>query len=258
MEKSFKIRGMHCKSCVDLIESKVKAMKGVEEIKVNLPENEAAVKFNPEKTSLDSIKSEIRTLGYYLEEDKKRNVSQGMIYGLIPHIGCIFFIVGSVFGSVFLTSLFKPLLMSRYFFYILVLVSFLFATLSSMLYLRKNGLLSLTGIKRKKGYLLGMYGSTAGVNLFLFFVIFPALANISITGQTVKTNTSLVLEVDIPCPGHAALISNELKTIAGVTEINYEQPNVFTVYYTYPASKQEILNLEVFKTYKAKEVGVYY
>jgi copper chaperone CopZ len=139
-----------------------------------------------------------------------------------------------------------------------------FATLSSILYLRKNGLLSISGAKRKWKYLSTMYGSTIGINLLLFLIIFPILANISfaqaITGNFVAAInnsefvelSSLRLQVDIPCSGHATLISSELKTIDGVNGVQFNLPNIFDVKYDLSkTSKQQILELEVFKTYKA-------
>jgi len=173
-----------------------------------------------------------------------------------------------VFGVTFLMEYFKPLLMNPYFFHILVLISLGFATLSSTIYLRKNGLLSSTGMKRKWKYLSTMYGSTIGINLLLFLVIFPLLANVSlaqptpqpITGALVGISgtsnndglSSLRLSVDIPCSGHAPLISQELKKIDGVTSVQFSFPNIFDVKYdSTKTSKQQILSLEVFKTYKA-------
>jgi len=192
--------------------------------------------------------------------------SQGIIYGLVPHIGCIAFIIGSVLGVTVLTQLFKPLLMSPYFFHMLVLLSLFFATMSSAIYLRKNGISSFAGVKRKWKYLSTMYGSTIGVNLLLFLVVFPLLANVSLSspsqtgsfaavasGGTGGGNlNSIKLKVDIPCSGHATLISGELKSIAGVTGVQFSLPNIFDVTYdSTKTSKEEILSLEVFKTYKA-------
>ena len=264
-----KIKGMHCKSCVEKIESKIKSLNGVKSIKINLAKDEAKIEFNPNKISLQDIKSEINKLGYTTEdreekhqEKKRKTLLQGIFYGLIPHIGCIAFIIGSILGVTVLMQFFKPLLMNRYFFHILILISLLFATLSSILYLRKNGLLSLAGAKKKWKYLATMYGSTIGINLVLFMLIFPLFANVSIsasaTGAVVgiagSNNyfSSLRLSVDIPCPGHAPLISNELKSIDGVIDIKFDFPNNFNIKYdSTKTSKQEILSLEVFKTYKA-------
>jgi copper chaperone CopZ len=88
-------------------------------------------------------------------------------------------------------------------------------------------------------------------------VIFPLLANVS-TAQpngilAINNGLSLIqLQVDIPCPGHASLITDELKKIDGVSGIQFSLPNVFNVTYdNSKTSKQQILELEVFKTYKA-------
>lgn len=189
---------------------------------------------------------------------------QGLTYGLIPHIGCIAFIIASILGVTVLTQFFKPLLMNQYFFYILIAISLAFATISSVLYLRKNGFLSSTGIRRKWKYLSIMYGSTIGSNLLLFMIIFPLLANISLaqpsaTGYATKYTadgnfnlSSISLKVDIPCSGHAPLISGELKSIDGVVGVQFIFPNIFDINYdSEKTSKEKILSLEIFKTYRA-------
>lgn len=192
--------------------------------------------------------------------EKKKGFWQGLVYGLIPHIGCLAFIIGSVLGVTVLMQFFKPLLMNRYFFHALVGLSFGLATLSSVLYLRKIGLLSWQGAKRRWKYLSVMYGSTIGINLLLFLVIFPMLANVSRaspTGGAVWEQglSSLTLSVDIPCSGHAPLISNELKTLKGVSEVKFGFPNRFEVGYDKSlVSKEQILGLAVFEEYPAKIV----
>lgn len=264
-EEIIKIKGMHCKSCAEIIESKINSLKGIEKIKVSLIANKSFVRFNPKKISLEKIKLEIDSLGYHTNNTEankgknKNNILQGIAYGLIPHIGCIAFIVGSILGVTVLMEFFKPLLMNRYFFHILIFIALSFATLASALYLRKNGFLSLAGVKRKWKYLAIMYGSTIGINLLLIMVIFPLLANVSIspsiTGAAVGLAdgySEIKLKVDIPCPGHAPLISEELKSIDGLMGIQFSFPNVFDVKYdSTKTTEQEILSLDVFKTYKA-------
>jgi len=195
-------------------------------------------------------------------EGKGKNILQGIAYGLIPHIGCIAFIIVSVLGATALMQFFKPILLNRYFFYILVLISVSFATISSAFYLKKNGILSSAGVKRKWKYLSTMYGSTIGINLLLFLVVFPLLANVTLsspaTGSLVSatgSTSSLKLQVDIPCSGHAPLITQELKTINGVTDVKFSLPNIFDVKYdSAKTSKSQILSLDVFKTYKATAI----
>ena len=279
-EEIIDVRGMHCKSCTNRIESEVGSLDGVEEVKASLVENKAFVRFDSSKISLDDIKDGIKSIGYSADGngassydgdvdarfagsakvEKNMTLMQGVTYALVPHIGCIAFIIGSVLGATLLMEFFKPLLMNRWFFHILVAISIGFATVSSAFYLRRNGLLSTAGMRRKWQYLSTMYGSTVGINLLLFLVIFPMLANVSsvsATGAVVGTDMSagdsaLKMVVDIPCPGHAPLISEELKAIGGVVGVKYSFPNLFDVSYdSSMASKSEMLSLAVFDEYPA-------
>jgi copper chaperone CopZ len=96
-------------------------------------------------------------------------------------------------------------------------------------------------------------------------IIFPLLANVSAfsssttgafvgvaSNENVNSISSIRLKVDIPCSGHAPLISQELKSINGVVGVQFSFPNIFDVEYdSTKTSKQQILSLDVFKTYKA-------
>lgn len=285
-EEVLDVKGMHCKSCVERIENKLAQMRGVDKARVSFVEEKAYVRFDPSQTNLKKIKSEIANLGYEAgvggkmkstdagEKKSSSTIKQGIIYGLLPHTGCIAFIVASVLGVTFATQLFKPLLLNPYFFYILIAISFVFATVSAIVYLKKQGFINFNRgkagselnfssgiIKRKWKYISTLYGTTIGINLLLFMIIFPLMANISspsITGAVAKAannvgSLSLIkLQVDIPCSGHASLISQELKTINGVSGVQFSLPNIFDVKYdSTKISKQQILSLEVFKTYKA-------
>lgn len=202
------------------------------------------------------------------ENKKRKGILSGLIYGLIPHIGCIGFIIFSILGVTTATAVFRPLLLNRYFFHILILISFVFATISALIYLKKNGILSFPGIKRKKGYLLTLYGTTIGVNLILFMLIFPIMANVgagtSFTAaisstffdqeniQTRDGENLLSIKVDIPCPGHASLITGEIRTISGVETVKFKFPNSFDVSYDpEKTSKEQIISLDIFNTYRA-------
>ncbi|MFH1235234.1 MAG: hypothetical protein V1493_06490 [Candidatus Diapherotrites archaeon] len=211
------------------------------------------------------------------KNNNKTPVKQGILYGLMPHAGCIAFIAASVLGATAAVELFKPLLMNAWFFYALIVMSFVFATISSALYLRKNGILSRAGALRKKGYLATMYGTTIGINLALFLLVFPMLANLDTgvlanapaTAQLSATPapgtiaatpaapafSTIKLQVEIPCSGHAPLISGELKKIEGVSGVRFDSPNYFEVAFDpLKTSEQKILALEVFQTYKATVV----
>ena len=231
-------------------------------MKIDLKKENVEIEFDPNKIKIEKIKNNIISLGYCACERKpcickSSSIKQGIIYGLIPHIGCIAFIIGSIIGSTFLLNIFKPMLMSKYFFYILIGISLTFATISSVIYLRNNGFFSFEGIKRKWKYLTLMYGSTIGINLIFFFLVFPLLTNISSasTSEYIKY-PNLKISVDIPCSGHAPLITEELKSIIGIENVKFEFPNYFYVYYDQnKISKSEILSIEIFKTYKATEIN---
>ncbi len=259
VEKEIEIKGMHCSSCVKNIQNAVMDLNGVKNVKVSLADEKAWVKFNPKKTNLAEIKKAINKLGYKTDSNSKvsgdkGSIKQGIIYGLIPHIGCIAFVLASILGATFFTQAFKPLLMNKYFFYILVGVSFAFATISSYFYLKKNGLLSIKGIKRSWNYLTIMYSTTIGINLLFFLFIFPILTNVSAqTPVSYTSGSTLKISVDIPCSGHAPLIVDEVKKIDGVNNVKFEFPNVFYISYdTSKITKENILSLDVFKEYPAK------
>lgn len=184
-----------------------------------------------------------------------KGLASGLIYGLVPHTGCIAFIIFTILGVTTATTFFKPLLMSRYFFYGLILLSFIFATISAVIYLKKRSLLSKQGIKSKWKYLTTLYGTSIGVNVILFMIIFPLTANI--TGAAIETEglSQIELKVDIPCPGHAPLIIESLKKVDGVKSVQYSFPDYFSVAYdSSEANQNEILSIDVFEPYPAKIV----
>ena len=93
--------------------------------------------------------------------------------------------------------------------------------------------------------------------MLFFFIIFPAVANIgSVRGKAISDSSlsQLVLNVAIPCSGHAPLIISELKTIDGVKDVQYDSGNFIVKYDSYETTKEEILKLKIFEEYKAKEV----
>jgi len=191
-------------------------------------------------------------------QDQKKGFWSGLFYGLIPHSFCIAFIILSLVGATTAMVFLKRLLILPYFFQILIGLSLFFATLSAVFYLKRLELLSFTGIKKKWRYLSILYGVTLLVNLLFFMVIFPKLANFnSIKNQPKVLSRSLMalpvtLSVDIPCPGHATLIISELKKLPGIFSVTFRFPNLFEVQYdAAQVSLQEILNLDIFKNYKA-------
>lgn len=189
-----------------------------------------------------------------INTNKEKGFLTGLISGLIPHTFCILFIVFSTLGVTLATFLFKDLLLNRNFFYYLIALSFIFSTLTAVIYLRRNQILSFKGVIRSWRYLTVLYGITIGINLLLFFIVFPATANYSskqLSNRAIE-QSSLTLKVNIPCSGHASLITSELSKLPGIQEVKFRLPNIFDVYYDVNRiTKQEILSLEVFKTYKA-------
>lgn len=193
------------------------------------------------------------------EKEQAKGFWSGLLYGLIPHSFCIAFIVLSIIGATTATVFLGKILLIPYLFQILIAVSLVFATLSAVVYLKRLGLLSLEGMKRKWRYLLTLYGATVLINLLFFLVVFPNLANINFNkGQPnvlaqKMTASSVTLVVDIPCSGHAPLINGEVRKLAGVQEVNFKMPNLFTVTYDpKQTSPEQILQLEIFKSFKAK------
>jgi hypothetical protein len=189
-----------------------------------------------------------------------------MIYGLVPHTFCILFIVFSIVGATAATSVLKGLFYLPYFIEIIIGLALVFATISALFYLKKNGLLSWPGIKFKWKYLLTMYTTTIAINILFFWVIFPAVANLDFSSVQASGNAPQVvtsqnaafvtLEVAIPCPGHAPLIIGELRKVEGVTTARYQGPNFFQV--TYDSTRvtvSQILGQPVFQSFKATVRG---
>lgn len=192
------------------------------------------------------------------ENLEKRGLFSGLIYGIIPHTFCIAFILFSVIGATTAASLLKPFLLNHYFLYILIAISFIFATISAAVYLKRNESLSVKGLKSKWRYLSILYGTTILVNFLFFLVIFPALTNMDFNHIKATANNenivfgSLALEVDIPCSGHAPLIAGELKKMEGIGPVEFRFPNIFYVNYdSSETSPEKIISLEVFETYQA-------
>ena len=205
-------------------------------------------------------------------EKKGKGLFTGLLYGLIPHTFCIAFILLSVIGATAAATLLRSILLVPYLFQMMIGLSLAFATLSAVMYLRRLGYLSLAGARTKWRYLGVLYGTTIAINLLLFLVIFPAVANATprvqaqgvpvsspATGAPVALPAStkqVILEVEIPCSGHATLISSDLYLLKGVLAVHYDQPNRFTVDYDSElVTLERILGLEIFKSFTARPVS---
>jgi len=207
-------------------------------------------------------------------ERKGQGLLLGLLYGLVPHTFCILFIVLSIIGATAATSVVKRFLYIPYLFQIILGLSFVFATLSAVFYLRRSGLLSRSGVRAKWKYLTVLYSTTIAINVLLFWVVFPGVANLQAqepapsAPATTATQAfgpsapstvdpaaaeATTLQVAIPCPGHAPLIIDELKQVEGVLGVRYQNPNLFHVRYD-PArvTVDGILAQQVFRSFKAQ------
>lgn len=255
------IKGMHCKKCVEKIENKLGIIEGILKIRVNLATDSADITFEPGKVSLKEIIKNVEKQGYNVYETPKQKKDQSFIkgigFGLIPHVGCIAFLIASILGATFFTNLFKPLLMSKFFFEFLIGLSLVFATISSLVYLKRNALLSKNGIIKKWKYLFTMYFSTISVNVLLFLFIFPLTANLASAQKTdfdedYQEYSFAQISVDIPCSGHAPLIIDELQKDSRIRNVKFIFPNKFDLEYLNTVSDLNDLFLtEVFEQYPA-------
>lgn len=64
MKKTFPIKGMHCASCVRVIENALSKVEGVTEANVNLANETATVTFNPQKVNDQTLASAVANVGY--------------------------------------------------------------------------------------------------------------------------------------------------------------------------------------------------
>lgn len=190
---------------------------------------------------------------------EKKGFLAGLTYGLIPHLGCIIFVILSIIGATTATAFIKPLMIKSWFFYLLIAISFGFATLSALIYLKKNHSLSWNGLRHKKKYLTILYGTTLAINCLFFFVIFPYTANINTQNNhlpEILNSPELNLAVSIPCSGHASLISGELYKINGISNVKYQLPNIFKIKFDpKKTSQDQILAIAIFQEFPAKIIS---
>jgi len=181
--------------------------------------------------------------------DESKGLLAGIVAGIIPHIGCIAFIVFTLLGITFLSSLFKQFLILKWAFPLMILLSFLLAGISSFFYLKRNCCVN------KTKYLSILFSSVILINFLLYFVIFPATANLSGSSVGDGDNTKLItLQVNIPCSGHAPLIIDELKKLEEVKSVSYRTPNYFDVECDSSLDEEKLLSMDIFKEFPCKIV----
>jgi hypothetical protein len=122
---------------------------------------------------------------------RSKGILPGILYGLIPHSFCVAFALFAVIGATTATAFLKQFLLIPNLFNFLVIISLLLATISSAIYLRKIDCLCLPGIKKKWRYLTIMFTLTIAVNLGMFYLVIPALANANFSTEPNQTASSV-------------------------------------------------------------------
>jgi len=64
---TFEVKGMHCKSCIMLIEDSVSELKGVLSVKASLSKNKVIVNYDDSMVSENDISKAIESEGYKVE-----------------------------------------------------------------------------------------------------------------------------------------------------------------------------------------------
>ena len=79
LNKTFSVKGMHCASCVTLIEHSLKKVDGIKNATVNLATEKATVVYDPEKVTDEHLSSAVANVGYQAmikEELKSKDEEQ--------------------------------------------------------------------------------------------------------------------------------------------------------------------------------------
>jgi sulfite exporter TauE/SafE/copper chaperone CopZ len=93
MKKTFKIKGMHCNSCSQLIENELKDK--VNNIAVSYANENAIIEFNEKKITEQQIKEKIKKLGYEIVENNPK--SKWKLFSWILFIAVILLFLYSLF-----------------------------------------------------------------------------------------------------------------------------------------------------------------
>jgi len=181
----------------------------------------------------------------------KKGWGSGVLYGLLPHVFCILFIVLSAIGATFATSVLKRVLLVPYFLWWALAFSLFFATLSAYIYLKRSDCCSVKSVKSKWKYLLTLYTVTIVINLSILFAV-PFLANLrspaNLPTAVVSGRQIAFLQAELPCVGHAPLVIGDLRAQPGVDAVAYTVPDIFQVTFDpQKISLAEIRALAIFK-----------
>lgn len=71
IKKTFPIKGMHCASCVRVIEKSLSEVQGVSSAVVNLATEKASIAYDPSRASAEDLTSAVANVGYKAELDQE-------------------------------------------------------------------------------------------------------------------------------------------------------------------------------------------
>ncbi|MFA6797538.1 MAG: MerC domain-containing protein [Candidatus Paceibacterota bacterium] len=188
------------------------------------------------------------------EQNKQKNnigssIGKGILFSIIPHIGCIAFAVLMITGVGLGTAFLKNFLSSKWIFPASIILSFVIASVYSYLYFKKQC------CTNKVRHISILFSSMILVNVLLFYVVFPWMTNIK-SGQNIALASNLSelrIQVEIPCTGHAPLIVYELKK-AGVSDVTFSDPDTFDIKYdSTKITPEQIKGLQLFEDFKIKK-----
>lgn len=91
-KETYKVIGMHCASCSQIIEKALKKIGGVEEVEVNFATETARISYNPLETSPENLSKEIEPFGYSLRVAASKIEEEGRKMGMsseehMTHLG---------------------------------------------------------------------------------------------------------------------------------------------------------------------------
>ncbi len=102
VKKSFPIKGIHCASCVRVLERALKKVEGVSDATVNLATEKATVTYDDKECTLKQMESAVASVGYKamvdgenIDEDKETEEKQKVLKSLRNKV-----IVSLVIGAV--------------------------------------------------------------------------------------------------------------------------------------------------------------
>lgn len=106
--KNFVIKGMHCASCVRIIERTLQKTVGVESATVNLATEKATVVFNPQEVTEEKLATTVSNVGYQLlikeelkSEDEEKKEKQKELRSLFRKVLISLFFGGLIVWGIF-------------------------------------------------------------------------------------------------------------------------------------------------------------